>query len=340
MNIGRVIGAVVVGTIMLSVGWAFVQERGAPAQSASPIAAGGTAQARTPPVGAAAAGVAKVTNGGTSCGRVTLRKSHYFGAITDHYPYNLTALKTFEERSGQDPNIIPYFLPFGQPFDELAACETIHLGALPLIQVNPRHYSVASIAAGRYNSYLINYARAVRKFAHTIAFSFGHEMNGRWYPWGYGHVAPKTFIRAWRTIHRDFAKAGAHNVVWVWTVNQQGPGISSVREWWPGSAYVNWVGIDGHYLNEPNTFASVFGGTIATVRTLTQDPILIAETAVAPSQVQPAQIADLFKNAGSDPGIIGFDWFNIDARRHWHLGSDPAGLVEFRKAAAAYLKKT
>ena len=34
------------------------------------------------------------------------------------------------------------------------------------------------------------------------------------------------------------------------------------RHWWPGSSYVNWVGIDGYYYSPSDTFTKVFGGTI------------------------------------------------------------------------------
>jgi hypothetical protein len=330
VKIGRIIGSVVIGIIALSVGWAFMQDHGAKVpRNVAAAAPSGPAQA--------ASGTAKITNGGKNCGQVTLHQGHYLGAITDNYPYKLTAYHTFVNRAGSAPNIIPYFVPWDMPFNELAACQTIHLHALPLIQINPRLVNITSIADGHYNKYLLRYARAVKKFKHTIAISFGHEMNGSWYPWGYKHVSGAAFVRAWRTIHRQFTKVGARNVVWVWTVNREGPGISPLKNWWPGNAYVNWVGIDGHYIHPADTFNSTFGATIRGIRKLTSDPVLIAETAVAPGSAQPGQLANLFTSAGHAPGILGFVWFNIDARYHWHLGSDLAGEDEFRREAKAYL---
>ena len=56
-------------------------------------------------------------------------------------------------------------------------------------------------------------------------------------------------------------------MTWLWTVNiindtqrRQDP---SPGPWWPGSSYVNWVGIDGYYLKPSWKFAPLFGPTIA-----------------------------------------------------------------------------
>jgi len=71
---------------------------------------------------------------------------------------------------------------------------------------------------GQLCTYLRSYADAVIAFGHPVILSFGHEMNGTWYSWGYGHPPPATFVAAWRHIVRIFRAAGAANVTWLWTV--------------------------------------------------------------------------------------------------------------------------
>ena len=44
---------------------------------------------------------------------------------------------------------------------------------------------------------------------------------------------------------------------------------------------LTWVGIDGYYYSSSVMFAPLFGPTIADVREITHDPILIAETGAA-----------------------------------------------------------
>ena len=97
---------------------------------------------------------------------------------------------------------------------------------------------------------------------------------------------------------------------------------------------MTWVGIDGYYYTSSTTFPTLFGPTIAAVRALTGDPILIAETAAAPAAGQPAKIADLF--AGTRQyGLLGFVWFDSDHMEDWRLKS-PAAVAAFRRSAKAY----
>jgi hypothetical protein len=179
-----------------------------------------------------------------------------------------------------------------------------------------------------------------------VILSFGHEMNGSWYSWGFRHTPATVFVAAWRHIVTVFREIGTRNVTWLWTVNIVGlpnraPGPAP---WWPGSAYVNWVGIDGYYRSPSSGFSSVFGPTIVDVRELTSDPILIAETAAEPSADQSAKIAGLFAGVHTF-GLLGFVWFDDDVLsvsvpgeiEYWRLSS-PAALAAFRRDAKAWMK--
>ena len=127
-------------------------------------------------------------------------------------------------------------------------------------------------------------------------------------------------------------------MTWMWTVNTIHPraSVPSPGPWWPGSSYVTWVGIDGYYVNSSSMFASLFGPTIAAVRALTHDPILIAETAVAPAAGQPTKIADLFAGIHLY-GLLGMVWFDANRIEDWRINSS-AAIAAFRRAAATYHK--
>ena len=93
-------------------------------------------------------------------------------------------------------------------------------------------------------------------------------MNGPWYSWGWTHTRAKVFVAAWRHIVDVFRQQGASNVIWLWTVNVDPPNDNAIQNparWWPGSSYVNWVGIDGYYYKPSWTFAPLFGPTIKIV---------------------------------------------------------------------------
>ena len=81
-------------------------------------------------------------------------------------------------------------------------------GAVPLDQIEPTGISIAKIADGGYDAYLKSYAKAVRSYGHHVIIGFAHEMNGSWYPWGWTHVSPHTWVRAWQRVVTDFRSAG------------------------------------------------------------------------------------------------------------------------------------
>ena len=85
------------------------------------------------------------------------------------------------------------------------------------------------------------------------------------------------FAAAWRHVVDVFRAAGAGNVTWLWDPNVQYAGGAPLRQWWPGAAWVNWVGLDGYYAYPTDTFASLFTPSIAQIRAFTDDPLLIAE---------------------------------------------------------------
>ena len=92
-------------------------------------------------------------------------------------------------------------------------------------------------------------ARQIKRLGSPIVVSVGHEMNGNWYSWGWHNTPVGTFVRMWRRIHQIFARSNARNVIWMWTVDRATPPATNPGPWWPGRAYVNWVGIDGHNLS-------------------------------------------------------------------------------------------
>jgi hypothetical protein len=247
-------------------------------------------------------------------------------------------LNGFEQATGIKPGIVENYQAFGQPFPSSWARTLLAQGILPLIQLQPGLAAPRAIAAGRYDSYLRQYAAAVNALGAPVVLSFGHEMNGSWYSWGYRHVSPGVFVAAWRHIHQVFTAAGARKVFWVWTIVRKTPGDSRVapalRPWWPGGAYVNWVGLDIYYYSQKVTFQREFLPTIDAVRTFTDDPILLTETAVPDQSGQARQIANLFAGARAS-GLLGVVWYNEDVLHTWRLDrSRRAAIAAFRRGAA------
>jgi mannan endo-1,4-beta-mannosidase len=264
----------------------------------------------------------------------------YLGVYAKGVPASYAGITAFATATGAKPDVVMYYSGWYVPFPVGFATTAANSGAVPLVQMNPDGINVSAIASGKYDGYLSSYAEAVRAYRHPVILSFGHEMNGDWYTWGYRQTSPAVFVAAWRHIVTLFRVLGARNVTWLWTVNiindtQHGK-IPRPNQWWPGGSYVNWVGIDGYYLKPSWKFAPLFGPTIGAVRTFTSAPILIAETGAVPAAGQPAKIADLFAGIHLY-GLLGFVWFDTTNSIGDQFGiNSPAAVAAFRKGASTY----
>ncbi len=124
----------------------------------------------------------------------------YIGLYPNGVPDSYGGVTAFTAATGVKPSLVPYYSGWLERFREDFATTAAKHGAVPLVQMNPTGVSLAAIAAGRYDSYLGAYAEAVRAYRHPVILSFGHEMNGDWYSWGYQHTSPAIFVAAWRHI--------------------------------------------------------------------------------------------------------------------------------------------
>jgi hypothetical protein len=275
---------------------------------------------------------------GTS-GALPTGQASYLGVYEKGPPRAYWPVDVFEKAAGRQPNLVGYYSGWGEGFATGFAQTVRAHGAITILQMDPTGASIPAIITGVYDDYLRSYADEVRNFGHSVVIGFGHEMNADWYSWGYGHVPPRTFVAAWRHIVRLFRRQGAGNVTWLWTVNQDLPSTGAIASWWPGADYVTWVGIDGYYYRQYDTFASVFGRTIAQVRAFTSKPLLLSETAVGPGRLQAAKIDGLFAGLRQYQ-TLGLVWFDIAQHRgiyhqDWRIENSKAAVAAFRRGASA-----
>jgi mannan endo-1,4-beta-mannosidase len=256
-------------------------------------------------------------------------------------PASWSDISGFTSTTGVEPRIVVYYSSWKEPFSTSFAQTARSHDAYVLVQLEPNNVALSSIASGGSDAYLRSYAAAVVAFGHPVILSFGHEMNGTWYSWGDGHTPASTFVAAWRHVVKVFRDAGAANVTWLWAVNSIEGASSSLSQWWPGAEWVNWVGIDGYFYRATDTFGSVFGSTIADIRTFSSAPLLIAETAVGTTPNRESQIDALFAGVQANH-LAGVDWFDEAQNaglyhQNWRLEDDPSALAAFSAAVRKYL---
>lgn len=265
------------------------------------------------------------------------------GMYGDTVPNSWTSVAQWNESVGIPANLILYYNGWGEGFQaQFAATARAH-GAELLVDLDPTgNKNLTQIAHGAGDGWLRYYAREVAAYGYPVVISFAHEMNGNWYSWGAGHQPASAYVAAWRHVVQLFRDEGASNVTWMWTVNStNAAGNNPLRQWWPGQAWVNWVGIDGYYYRSTDTFDSVFGKTAAQIRTFTSAPILISETGVGTTPDRETQIKNLLAGVQANH-MLGIVWFNKAqhdgvAHQDWRLQDDPAALAEFKSAVQNYL---
>jgi Glycosyl hydrolase family 26 len=261
------------------------------------------------------------------------------GMYADGVNTSYTPETEFTSATGAKVSYVLSYSAFPGPFNTGFANLVDSHGSVPVIQILPYDTSMEQIAAGAYDSSLKTYADEAKAFGKPVILSFAPEANGDWYTWGYGNTPASTWVAAWQHVVTVFKQQGATNVTWMWTMNSAYGGSGPVSDYWPGSAYVGIVGVDGYYDTTAETFQSLFGTTIDQIREFASKPILISETAIGPD-AGASEVAPLFAGAKAD-GLMGFIWFDqaqddgID-HQDWRLQDNPSILAAFRNAVKAY----
>jgi Glycosyl hydrolase family 26 len=254
-----------------------------------------------------------------------------------------TPVMSFARAVGLQPNIVLYYSGWNDPFQIRLAEQAAAHHAIPFVQMLPKGLQMSYVASGKYDRYLVTYARSVRAYGGPVIMSFAPEANGWWYDWGYGHTEPAQWIAAWRHVVTLFQRQGAANVTWLWTINRGGGPTGPVKDWWPGARYVNWVGIDGYYFLKGDNFDGLYGPTIRAVRRFTSDPVLLSEVGIGQGTGQAAGIPNLFAGIRKYH-VLGLVWFEVAQHQgiyhqNWRLEGHPAAIVTFRKEMQALIRR-
>lgn len=260
--------------------------------------------------------------------------------------WNPSALDEFARVAKHDPSMIMWFENWATDFPSQSVQGARQRGAVPAITwelsggpgSKPADYSLASILAGKHDSYLRRWARAAAQHDRVVFLRLAPEMNGEWVPWASGKVGntPKRFRKAWRHVVRIFQAADADKVRWVWCPNVPYPGSTHLRKYFPGERWVDWVGLDGYNWGTVGTdtrwqsFRGVFGKGLRQVKALSSKPIMLGEVASTHQGGNKARwIHGFFDGLEARPRIRAFTWFNHDKETDWRIQSSQASARAF-----------
>lgn len=210
-----------------------------------------------------------------------------FGAFTSLPGLSAQAsVTTREAQLGRTYALNSHYYDWADTFPGSPETADAAAGRTPMVTwwgIDPRQ-----IVNGSQDALIKTRANAVASFGKPLFLRWGAEMNGDWYAWSGTAVGndPSVYVAAWRHIRDIFTTVGVRNAAWVWAPNADShPGGTSTTSWnnwrnyYPGDAYVDWVGIDGYNWGATDswqTFGQVFGPVYADY--VGRKPIMIAET--------------------------------------------------------------
>jgi len=225
------------------------------------------------------------------------------GAYDGGLPATMTGVVELERRLDTTFPLVQIYTAWGdQPehqFPLRLATAIWNMGSVPVVTWEPwlstfdnvRHPflplrdqrdpgGLAAVARGDYDFYVDAWAAEAARFGRPLFLRFAHEMNDPYrYPWGPQHNSKEEFIAAWRHVVDRFRRAGAGNVIWVWS-----PHVA--HEYWdlyyPGGDYVDWTATGAlnfgpiAYWSRWWTFQEIFGSKYPVLAAFGK-PVMIAE---------------------------------------------------------------
>ena len=194
-----------------------------------------------------------------------------FGEAEDDVTFE--QIEAFEETVGKHLAIVASSSYWGEQTFPQHNLEVINRhGSIPLLYWSPwdkpyeqdrgpDRFSLDSIVAGKWDSYIDNWAAQAKAFGRPFFVAWGLEMNGTWFPWsGYFYgggrelskdlfAGPELFKAAYRRVVDRVRAAGAKNIIWLFHVNNYSYPLdewNEVKQYYPGDDYVDWLAMSAY----------------------------------------------------------------------------------------------
>lgn len=239
------------------------------------------------------------------------------GAYLDTDGWNANHLTKFNTQAGKSMAIVNIFANMDKDWMTLATPVTNILASnavpmltwMPTTAARPKDNILVEISQGQWNAKIDDAINKVQAWHAmypdgnfpTLLLRFGHEFNGKWYPWG---NSPTQYVAAWQHIHQRFAAAGVKGVEWVWCANNVSvDDFNNIALYYPGNDMVDWTSLDGYNWGSNyewsrwSSFTELFSaGYTELVTQWPNKPVMIAEVATAEPHDLPNPVWEQFGN--------------------------------------------
>lgn len=283
-----------------------------------------------------------------------------WGFSIEGFPVTKQDLEKVEQETKLAAQIIQFYLQWPQSAEHfesiLPSLEAIvSVGAIPCITWEPmfimdqkeKTISYERILDGHYDGYLNEIANEIKQWNKPIIIRFAHEMNLKRYHWGtseeeYGAKSPEIYIKLFRYVATFFKNQNVKNVRWVFCPNVDSipnEAWNQARNYYPGDAYVDILGMDGYnwaitsniaserqlsWTKPWMSFEQIFQGLYSELKQISpHKPIMVFETASVNREDRKKSmwLKDALEVAKRWK-LMGMIWFQSNKEENWLIQQD------------------
>jgi len=253
-----------------------------------------------------------------------------WGIFEPEAPRKFEVLDEIEEKIGNEFKFLIRYQGFNTKLPTEEINKAAELGKIveltpQTMNTKPGEIDIYEILDGKYDEYLIEYAKDIKALNTPILFRINNEMNGDWCGYSAYHYSKdaELYRESWKYIYKIFEENEVDNVLWVWNPNHKDfPNFSwnNALMYYPGDEYVDIVGLTAYntgdyYSGETwSTFDELYGEYYAEYARMFEKPLMITEFAsstVGGDKVK--WVENMFESLKNYPRIkVAIWWSHID----------------------------
>ena len=236
----------------------------------------------------------------------------------------LAQMGNFDGTLGRPLGLVHVYQPWSSPVKTSVLAALASTGATPVVDWTCS--SDAAIINGSQDALISSYADSLKAYGRPVFLRWFWEMNLVAQPRAVGclgTLGAAGYILAWQHIWTIFQNQGAANVAFVWCPSINGATFGS--SFYPGDAYVDWIGWDGYdRRQDPTMLNTLFLPFYANWITHGK-PMMIGETGATIDQATYlAQLTAVLPV--TFPGVKAILYYDSRSTSDWTLVDTPGNL--------------